>query len=337
MKIAVLSPIAWRTPPEGYGPWENVASVLTEGLVKSGHEVTLFATADSKTSATLEAVCPKPYEVDKNIDPKVYECLHIGHLMEMADKFDIIHNHFDFLPLSYSGLINTPMVTTIHGFSSDKILPVYRKYNSTTDYISISDSDRHPELDYLATVYHGISSTAFPLLEKKEEYLLFYGRIHPHKGTHAAIAIARKYGLPLIIAGLIQDQGYFEREVEPYINGETVTYLGNVDQVTGSTLLGSAKALLHPIFFDEPFGLSVAEAMMCGTPVIAFDRGSMPELIEHGKTGFLVESVDGAVDSVKNLSSIDPFYCRSHTMGRFGIDTMITSYLNAYKHILSNR
>ena len=154
MKIAVLSPIAWRTPPEGYGPWENVASVLTEGLVKSGHEVTLFATADSKTSATLEAVCPKPYEVDKNIDPKVYECLHIGHIMEMADKFDIIHNHFDFLPLSYSGLINTPMVTTIHGFSSEKILPVYRKYNSTTDYISISDSDRHPGL--------GVSGNGIP-------------------------------------------------------------------------------------------------------------------------------------------------------------------------------
>lgn len=335
MKIAVLSPIAWRTPPVHYGPWEKVASVITEGLVKAGHDVTLFATADSETSAKLEAVCPAPYEIDKNIDAKVYECLHISHLMEMAHEFDIIHNHFDFLPLSYSKLITTPMVTTIHGFSSEKIIPVYKKYNAHTNYISISNSDRHEALDYLATVYHGIDAKDFPFSEKKDNYLLFYGRIHPHKGTHAAIKIAQKSGLPLIIAGLIQDQTFFDTEIEPYINGTTVTYLGNVDQVTGSTLLGAAKALLHPIYFEEPFGLSVAEAMMCGTPVIAFRRGSMPELIADGKTGFLVDSIEDAVTRVDYLSTINPSYCRSYAEKRFGIDEMIQSYLRMYEKILA--
>ncbi|MHB8280496.1 MAG: glycosyltransferase, partial [Candidatus Humimicrobiaceae bacterium] len=149
MRVAILSPIAWRTPPRHYGPWERVASLLTEGLVKEKIDVTLYATGDSLTSAKLRSVCKAPYEEDKNIDPKVWECLHISEIMEQADEFDIIHNNYDFLPLTYSGLIKTPMVTTIHGFSSPKILPVYKKYNKTTHYVSISDADRSPDLDYI--------------------------------------------------------------------------------------------------------------------------------------------------------------------------------------------
>jgi len=334
MKIALLSPIAWRTPPRQYGPWELVASTITEGLVAKGFDVTLFATADSRTSATLDAICPRPYEEDKNIDPKVWESLHIANLMEKAGDFDIIHNHYDFLPLTYSRLIDTPMVTTIHGFSSERIIPVYKKYNSTTTYISISDADWHPELDYHSTIYHGIDSTKFRFHEQKEAYLLFYGRIHPHKGTLEAIEIAKKTGYPLKIAGLIQDQDYYSHSIEPHIDGKNVIYLGNVSQAEGNGHLGKAKALLHPILFDEPFGLSVAEAMMCGTPVIAFNRGSMPELIEQGRTGFLVDTVDEAVDAVKCLNKLDPYYCRAHAIEKFSIEKMIAEYIEVYKDII---
>jgi len=334
MRIAVLSPIAWRTPPKQYGPWELVASIITEGLVAKGFDVTLFATGDSQTSGKLDAVCPKPYEVDETIDPKVWESLHISNLMEKADNFDIIHNHYDFLPLTYSRLIDTPLVTTIHGFSSEQIIPVYKKYNPTSTYISISDADRHPELNYHSTIYHGIDSTKFEFNHKKGEYLLFYGRIHPHKGTLEAIEIAKRSQYPLKIAGLIQDQAYFDRKIKPHIDDRKVKYLGNLDQQEGNQLLGQAKALLHPILFDEPFGLSVAEALMCGTPVIAFNRGSMPELIEHGKAGFLVDGLAEAVAAVARLNELDPFYCRAHAMSKFSVAHMVAEYIEVYKKII---
>lgn len=337
MKIAILSPIAWRTPPERYGPWEQVASNLTEGLIDKGYEVTLFATGNSITKAELEWVSELPYEVDKENDPKVLECLHISHLMEQAHRFDIIHNHFDFLPLSYSGLIKTPMVTTIHGFSSPKILPVYKKYNVSTTYISISNSDRNKELDYLTTIYHGLDPEKFTFRRDKEDYLLYFGRIHPHKGAHAAIEIARKAGFPLKIAGLIQDVGYFNSKIKPLIDNEKVQYLGNVGPGIRDKLLGSAKALLHPIFFEEPFGLSVLEAMICGTPVIAFNRGSMPELIVEGKTGFLPNNISEAVLAVKDLDKIDPQSCRAYAVEKFGLETMVNAYIEAYKTVIENK
>ena len=334
MKIAMLSPIAWRTPPKNYGPWEQVASVLTEALVKKGLDVTLFATGDSITSGKLQSVCATPYAEDINVDAKVWECLHIANLMEQADDFDIVHNHFDFLPLTYSRLIKTPMVTTVHGFSSEKIIPVYKKYNPSLTYISISDSDRHPELDYHRTIYHGIDSTKFQFQEPKEDYLLFYGRIHPEKGTAEAIEIAKRSGYPIRIAGLIQNQYYYSRDIAPKLDDKNVTYLGNVGQEEGNRLLGGAKALLHPITFEEPFGLSVAEAMMCGTPVIAFKRGSMPELILDGKTGYLVRTLDKAVDAVKKLATISPQDCRKHALEKFGIDTMADAYVQVYKELI---
>ncbi|HET8736349.1 MAG TPA: glycosyltransferase family 4 protein [Pricia sp.] len=334
MKIAMLAPIAWRTPPKKYGPWEKVTSLLTEALVELDVDVTLFATGNSHTSAKLEWVCPLPYAEDEGRDAKVWESLHIAHLMQQAERFDIIHNQFDFLPLTFSRLIDTPMVTTIHGFSSEKILPVYKKYNPTTSYISISDADRHPELKYLDTVYHGIDSNVFAFRASKQNYLLFYGRIHPEKGAHTAIEIAKACGMPLKIAGLIQDTSYFNRDIAPHITGGDITYLGNVGQEEGSALLGNAKALLHPIYFNEPFGLSVAESLMCGTPVIAFDRGSMRELLEDGKTGFLVNSVKEAVIAVSRLNAIDPFYCRAHAQKKFSIERMAKHYLDLYRQVL---
>ncbi len=212
MRIALLAPIAWRTPPRHYGPWERVVSLLCEGLVERGIDVTLFATRDSRTRGRLAAVCPTPWEEDPEIDPKVWECLHIAHCFEHAAEFDLIHNHFDFLPLSFSRLVDTPLVTTIHGFSSPKILPVYVEYADRSFYVSISDADRAPELPYAATVHHGIDLAELTLSETPGEDLVFFGRIHPDKGAAEAIEIARRAGRKLVIAGIIQDRDLLRRE-----------------------------------------------------------------------------------------------------------------------------
>ncbi len=338
MKIAILSPIAWRTPPRHYGPWEQVASNVAEGLVRLGYDVTLFATGDSITAGKLDAVVDKGYEEDRSQDAKVVECLHISNLMEKAADFDIIHNHFDFLPLTYSGLIKTPMVTTIHGFSSPDIIPVYKKYNKTSSYVSISHSDRRPELEYLTTVYNGLRTSDFIFQDEPEDYLLFLGRIHPDKGTAEAIAIAQKSAQRLIIAGIIQDPRYFDEEVAPHLN-EEIRFIGHVGPVQRNELLGNAMALLHPIRFHEPFGLSVAEAMLCGTPVIAFNKGSMEELILPGKTGYLVNTVDEAAEAFQQLASINRMDCHQWAKHRFSQEKMVQDYLNAYPLVIdpSNR
>jgi len=336
MRIAMLSPIAWRTPPRHYGPWERVVSLLTEGLVSRGIDVTLFATADSQTKGKLHAVVSAPYEESKDLDPKVWECLHISEVFEQADQFDLIHNHYDFLPLTYSGLTDTPVLSTIHGFSSQKILPVYKKYNKHKNnfYVSISDADRSPELDYLATIYHGIDLENFTLNKTPGKYLLFFGRIHPDKGTKEAIEIAARCHMDLIIAGIIQDQNYFKNEIEPSLNGNRIKYIGSVGPAERDSLLGEAFALLHPISFQEPFGLSVIEANACGTPVIAFNRGSMRELLTNGVNGFLVSDVSEAVEAVRNIPSISRLACRSYVEERFSQDRMVEDYLRVYNQIL---
>ena len=333
MKIAVLSPVAWRTPPRHYGPWEQMASNLTEGLVASGIDVTLFATGDSITSGKLQSVVEKGYEDEKGQDAKVLECLHISNLMEHASEFDLIHNHFDFLPLTYSGLVKTPLITTVHGFSSERIIPVYQKYNQRGHYVSISDANRHPDLDYLATVYNGLDTSNFSFNPHQGDYLLFFGRIHPHKGTCEAIQIALKSKKKLIIAGIVQDENYFREKVEPYLN-EDIVFLGSAGPEQRDDLLGGAYALLHPISFDEPFGLSVAEAMLCGTPVIAYNRGSMPELIQDGKTGFLVNNIDEAINAVSQTTDIDRKACLDWAKQKFSKEKMVEDYLALYHQIL---
>lgn len=334
LRVAMLSPIAWRTPPRKYGPWERLVSLLTEGLVRKGVEVTLFATKDSLTSGTLHAVAPMGYEEDVELDRKVWECLHISEVFEHANEFDLIHNNFDFLPLSYTRLIKTPVITTIHGFSSSKILPVYQKYDQHVHYVSISNADRDPSLHYAATVYHGIDIENFSFHKQPEEYLLFFGRIHHDKGTKEAIQIARATNRKLVIAGLIQDELYFQKEVAPHIDEEHVTYVGNVGPDLRDSLLGQAAALLHPINFNEPFGLSVVEAMACGTPVIAFKRGSMPEIIVDGKTGFLVTNVEQASEAVQNIGALSRRDCRAHIENNFSSERMVNDYLRVYQQIL---
>jgi glycosyltransferase involved in cell wall biosynthesis len=334
MKIAILSPVAWRTPPRHYGPWEQVASNITEGLVAHGIDVTLFATGDSITGGKLDAVIARGYEEDRSQDAKVAECLHISNLAEKAANFDIIHNHFDFLPLTYSALIKTPMITTIHGFSSPRIIPVYQKYNKRSSYVSISNADRSPLLTYAATIYNGIRTSDFEFQSVPGDYLLYFGRIHPDKGTAEAIEIAIRAKRKILIAGIIQDASYFENKIKPALN-EQVVYIGEAGPGKRNELMKNALALLHPINFDEPFGLSVAEAMLCGTPVIAFNRGSMPELVLHGKTGFLVNNVDEAAEAVADITRLNRFDCRKWSLEQFSQEKMVNEYITLYHAILT--
>ena len=333
----MLAPIAWRTPPVHYGPWELVTSLLTEELVKNGIDVTLFATANSITNAKLKSVSPMGYEENIDIDAKVTECLHISECFEQADDFDIIHNQFDFLPLTYSGLTRTPVVTTIHGFSSSRIIPVYKKYNNSTHYVSISDADRSPELDYTATVHHGIDLAQFTFnpLPSKGDYILYFGRIHHDKGTKEAVEIAKALNMRIIIAGIIQDQEYFNDHVKPFLNEGEVEYVGSVGPEKRDELLGNAKLLLHPINFNEPFGLSIIEAMACGTPVVALNKGSMPELITNGENGFLVNNSDEAIERIKEIDNISRIKCRKVVEEKFSKESMAKKYIDVYKKILS--
>ena len=334
MKIAMLAPIAWRTPPRHYGPWELVTSLLTEALVAKGVDVTLFATQDSVTTARLAGVVPRGYAEDPAIDAKVWEYAHQSHLFGRASEFDLIHNQADFPAHAYAPLIDTPMVTTIHGFSSERILPMYKPFEDRVHYVAISDADRHPALHYAATIHHGIRLDAFAFDAEGSDDLLFFGRMHPDKGAAEAIAVAQATGRRLNLYGIVQDQSYFEREVQPHLD-DRIVYHGPVGGEARIKALGSARALLHLINFDEPFGLSVIEAMACGTPVIAVRRGSMPELIDDAQTGLLVASADEAVEAVDRVGSIDRAACRRAIETGFSVEAMADRYIALYREILA--
>lgn len=334
MKIAMLAPIAWRTPPRAYGPWELVTSLLTEALVARGVDVTLFATQDSITAATLAGPVPAPYSEDPSVDAKVWEMRHLAEVFTRAGEFDLIHNQADFPAHAFSGLVDTPMVTTIHGFSSERIMPMYEPYQDRVHYVAISDADRHPRLRYADTIHHGIPIEDFPFDPEGSEDLLFFGRIHPDKGVAEAVTVAQATGRRLVMAGIVQDQGYWERDVRPHVDDDRIVYRGPVGGTERTATLGAAKALLHLINFDEPFGLSVVEAMACGTPVIAIRRGSMPELIEDGVTGFLVDTVEQAIAAVERIGEIDRAACRQAAATRFSVDRMADRYLALYRSIL---
>ena len=335
-RIAILSPVAWRTPPRQYGAWETVASNIAEGLVSRGWDVTLFATGDSLTAGKLHSVIETGYEEDSTLDPKVAEYLHISEVFERADEFDLIHSHYDFMALTYTRLVNTPVLTTIHGFSSPQIMRVYQKYRDG-NFVSISNSDRAEGLNYLATVYNGIDLSLYPLQETRGEELIFLGRIHPDKGVHLAIEVAQKSGVPLVIAGIIQDESYFREQVEPHIDGKLIQFLGSVDAAGKNQLFARAKALLHLNTIPERFGLVLAEANAAGVPVIAMDLGSCREVIADGTTGFLVNNVLEAVQALERTSEIIPAACREHVKQNFSIEKMVEGYEAVYTQIFANQ
>ena len=333
-RVAILSPIAWRTPPRQYGAWETVASNVTEGLVARGWDVTLFATADSVTRAHLHAVVDKGYEENSAIDSKVAEYLHISEAFEHAAEFDLIHSHYDFMPLSYTRLIKTPVLTTIHGFSSAKIMPIYQKYRDGY-FVSVSASDRATGLNYLATVYNGIDLSLYPLQECGGDDLIFLGRIHPDKGVHLAIEVARLSGMRLIIAGIIQDKTYFREQIEPHLNDQNILYIGPVDMKGKNELFARARVLLHLNTIPERFGLVLVEANAAGVPVIAMDLGSCREVIKDGQTGFLVSNVNEAVRAIGRISEINRLACRRRVQEHFSIEKMVEGYERVYSTIFN--
>jgi glycosyltransferase involved in cell wall biosynthesis len=324
--------VAWRTPPRQYGAWETVAGNIAEGLVERGWDVTLFATADSVTRARLQAVVERGYEEDRSIDAKVAEYLHISEAFEHAAEFDLIHSHYDFMALAYTRLVKTPVLTTIHGFSSPRIMPVYEKYRDGY-FVSISDSDRAPGLNYLATVYNGIDLDLYPQRTGRGEDLIFIGRIHPDKGVHLAIQTARQSGRRLLIAGIVQDAGYFRDEIQPHLDENRIRYVGSVGVEEKNALFAQAFALLHLNTIPERFGLVLAEANAAGVPVVAMDRGSCREVIEHGVTGFMVNDVAEAVRALDGVASIKDSACRRRVEERFSIATMVEAYERVYAKI----
>jgi glycosyltransferase involved in cell wall biosynthesis len=335
VRLGILGPISWRTPPRNYGAWETIVHNLTEGLVARGHDVTLFATEDSLTAAKLHAICPRPYSEDQEIDPNVMVPLHISEAMEMAAEFDLLHSHLDFMPLTYSGLIRTPLLTTIHGFSSEKIKAIYYKYASNP-YVSISDADRDPRLNYVATVHNGIDLSEFTFRAHPDgDYLLYLGRLHPEKGVHLAVQVARLVGLPLVISGIHQDREYWTSQIEPFVDGQHVRYVGPADPEQRDALMGNALACLHLVTRPERFGLTIVESLACGTPVIAMDLGSPREILGDGISGFLVGSLEDAVRAVRRLDRIDRSACRRWVEERFTLDHMVDNYVRVYERLLA--
>lgn len=333
VRVAILGPVAWRTPPRHYGPWERIAGLIAAGLHARGVDVTLFATLDSQTPAKLEGVCPAGYAEDPELDGRVWEALHVAHALDRSGDFDLLHNHLDWLPLAFDRFAQAPIVTTIHGFSSPAILPAYR--HSRSAFVSISLADRAAGIDYLANVYHGVDLAELPFDPAGGEALVSFGRIHPDKGTKEAIEIAAAAGRRLVLCGIVQDERYYAEQVEPYVDGDRVVFLGSVGPEERAAVLGGAAALLHPIAFDEPFGLSVVESMICGTPVIAFERGSMAEIVDEGVTGLLVDGVAEAAAAVDRAAGLDRAACRARGVERFSAERMVDDYLRVYEQVLA--
>ncbi|MBA3563635.1 MAG: glycosyltransferase family 4 protein [Gammaproteobacteria bacterium] len=339
MKIAQVAPLIESVPPKRYGGTERVVSYLTEELVRQGHDVTLFASGDSVTSARLEAVVDQALRLDTTCrDPLAWHILMLQRVARLAHSFDIIHFHVDYLHFPMSQAMQLPQLTTLHGRLD---LPDHRAvFNAYDDMplISISNAQREPvpRLNWLTTIHHGLPRRLYPFQARSSGYLAFIGRISPEKRVDRAIEIAQRAGRELVIAAKVDpaDREYFANEIEPLLARPGVRYVGEVTDREKGEILGQAHALLFPIDWPEPFGLVMIEAMACGTPVIAFRRGSVPEIIDHGRSGFIVDDVDGAVAAVEGVAGLDRAACRRIFEDRFSARRMARGYLAAYRRII---
>jgi glycosyltransferase involved in cell wall biosynthesis len=335
LRLAVLAPIAWPSPPRGYGPWEQIAFNIADGMRRRGLDVTLFATGNSQFEGKRASVIPVGLNEDPALNGEVFSALHIGEFFRRAREFDLLHNNFDWKPMTYALASSAPpLLTTIHGFSSPQILAAYYACASRSFYCSISDADRDPGLSYLGTTYNGIDPAQFTFRDTPGDYLVFLGRFHPEKGTHLAIEIAKRAGVRLKIAAIPQDERYFREYVEPHIDGDRVQFLGEVAGAARDDLLGNALALVHMTTRPERFGLTMIEAMACGTPVLGAAMGSIPEIVIDGVTGFVCASVDDAVARVPLLAALDRRRCREHVESTFSLERMIDRYLTVYARAL---
>lgn len=343
MRIAQVAPLWERVPPPGYGGVELVVGLLTDELVRRGHDVTLFASGDSITLAKLKSVYPRAFRLEPSISEySAYEALQLNRVYKQASDFDVIHSHVGYNSLFHASFVETPTVHTLHGTLNPDNNQIYKEA-SEQPYVSISDAQRQPikELNYAATVYNGIDTEShrFYAQPQSAPYLAFLGRISPEKGTHIAIEIARKSGVPLKMAGKVDrvDVDYFESKIKPHIDGKHIEYLGEANHFEKNELLGGAIAMLFPITWREPFGLVMTESMAAGTPVLAKPMGSVPEVIANGKTGFLCDSVDDYVDAIQRLSEIDRRECRAHVERHFSIKSMVDGYLEVYNKVMHKK
>ena len=339
MRIAQVAPLIESVPPKHYGGTERIVSYLTEELVRAGHEVTLFGSGDSVTKARLIAPCERALRNNKRCkDPIAREIILIDHVVEYADEFDVIHFHTGYLHFAISRHLPVPHVTTSHGrLDLPDLVPLYQRFRDVP-VISISDAQRAPLpwANWQATIYHGLPDDLFQFNASGGDYLAFLGRVSPEKGIERAIEIAKRVGMPLKIAAKVDraDRRYFKRAVEPLLNQSGLEWVGEISDQQKNEFLGNAHALLFPIDWPEPFGLVMIEAMACGTPVIAYEAGSVPEVMEDGVTGFVVKEMDRAVEAVRRVREIDRKGCRNVFEKRFTASRMANDYISVFEQIV---
>jgi glycosyltransferase involved in cell wall biosynthesis len=335
MRIAQVAPLYERVPPKRYGGIERVVSYLTEEFVQQGHDVCLFASGDSITRAELVACCPKAIrDFEQWVDPIAYHALQLNQLFER--EFDVVHFHIEYLGFPFARMLTQPSVTTLHGPLPE--LPELFRAFGDLPFVSVSDAQRapFPHLNWRKTIYHGLPRQLYTFVDEPGEYLVFLGRVAPEKRCDRAIAIAKAAGVPLKIAAKIDpyDQQYFYTAIKPLLNDPAVEFLGEVDEQRKNRLLGGALAVLFPIDWQEPFGLVMIESLACGTPVIAYPGGSVPEIIKDGVTGFIVDSIDDAVEAVKRVTSIERRRCRQAFEERFTAARMARDYAEVYSDLV---
>lgn len=343
MRIAQVAPLLERVPPPAYGGIELVVGLLTDELVRRGHEVTLFASGDSISLAKLVSVHPHALRLDRTIkDYSIYEMLELASVYQRAEEFDIIHSHMGYAALPYANLVKTPTVHTLHGIFTPDNEKMF-SFGKKQPYVSISDAQQEPRLglNYVATVYNGIDINSYEFHAQPEDppYLAFLGRISPEKGVHLAIEIAKQSGWRLKMAGKVDavDVEYFETVIKPQIDGKQIQYLGEANHAQKNALMGGAVATLFTITWREPFGLVMVESMASGTPVIAMKLGSTKEVISHGKTGFLCDGIQECINAIDRVTELDRYACRKHVENRFSIEQMVDGYEAVYQQIIGEQ